>query len=173
MILKSPLYLAIATLLLCFGCSSKKKADPESATPDPENQEVVADGLVVEDVTPDGPLPAFQFKSDSFDFGIITEGDIVEHVFEFENAGAAPLVISSATASCGCTVPEWPKEPIPVGERGSIKVQFNSSNKPGIQNKTVTVTANTDPKVNTLKIRAFVEASQDDQEKPSNSQLDS
>ncbi len=108
------------------------------------------------EVQPDGPLPAFAFGESDHDFGTISEGDIVDHVFAFTNDGDAPLIISSATASCGCTVPLWPKEPIPVGGTGEIKVQFNSRNKPGIQNKTVTITANTYPKITRLKIKANV-----------------
>ncbi len=108
------------------------------------------------DVKPDGPLPSFEFTQEEHDFGTITEGDIVDHVFTFANNGDAPLIISSATASCGCTVPQWPREPIPVGATGEIKVQFNSRKKPGIQNKTVTITANTYPKTSRLKIKANV-----------------
>ena len=110
----------------------------------------------VPDVKPDGPLPTFKFSEESFDFGTITEGDVVDHVFSFVNEGDAPLIISSATASCGCTVPVWPKAPIAPGEQAEIKVQFNSRSKPGVQNKTVTVTANTYPKVTRLKIKANV-----------------
>ena len=108
------------------------------------------------DVKPEGPLPSFKFSEESFDFGTITEGDVVDHVFSFVNDGDAPLIISSATASCGCTVPVWPRSPIAPGEEAEIKVQFNSRSKPGIQNKTVTVTANTYPKVTRLKIKANV-----------------
>lgn len=108
------------------------------------------------EVQPDGPLPSFEFTDVDHDFGTINEGDIVDHVFTFANNGDAPLIISSATASCGCTVPQWPREPIPVGGTGEIKVQFNSRKKPGIQNKTVTITANTFPKISRLKIKANV-----------------
>lgn len=110
---------------------------------------------------PEGPTPSFAFKEESFDFGTIQEGDVVDHTFAFTNTGNAPLIISSATASCGCTVPVWPKEPIPVGGTGEIKVQFNSRNKPGIQNKTVTITANTYPKINRLNIKANVQKAGD------------
>ncbi|REE00586.1 DUF1573 domain-containing protein [Marinoscillum furvescens] len=109
------------------------------------------------EVKPDGPLPSFEFPEESHDFGEIKEGDVVEKIFKFKNTGEAPLIISSATASCGCTVPVWPKEPIGVGEEGEIKVRFDSKGKPGIQNKTVTITANTYPKVNRLKIKANVQ----------------
>tara|TARA_B100001245_G_scaffold217558_1_gene186125 strand:- start:477 stop:1001 length:525 start_codon:yes stop_codon:yes gene_type:complete len=108
------------------------------------------------DVKPEGPLPSFEFAELDHDFGSIKEGDVVEHTFKFKNTGDAPLIISSATASCGCTVPDWPKEPIPVGEEGEIQVRFNSAKKPGVQNKTITITANTYPKINRLRIKANV-----------------
>ena len=109
---------------------------------------------------PDGPLPDFKFTQTAHDFGNINEGDVVEHTFTFTNAGQAPLIISSATGSCGCTIPQWPKEPIPVGGTGEIQVQFNSKNKPGAQSKTVTITANTFPKITKLNIKALVAAQQ-------------
>lgn len=105
---------------------------------------------------PDGPLPAFAFEEDIHDFGTIKDGDVVEHVFTFVNTGDAPLIISDAKGSCGCTVPEKPTAPIPVGGTGELKVKFNSKNKPGVQNKTVTVTANTWPTTHRLRIKANV-----------------
>lgn len=105
---------------------------------------------------PEGPLPTFSFSEELHDFGTIKDGDVVEHVFSFTNTGAAPLIISDAKGSCGCTVPEWPKEPIPVGGTGELRVKFNSKNKPGIQNKTVTITANTWPTTQRLRIKANV-----------------
>lgn len=105
---------------------------------------------------PSGPLPAFKWTQETHDFGTIAEGDIAEHTFKFTNTGEAPLIISNASASCGCTVPSWPKEPIPVGGTGEILVKFNSSNKPGVQNKTVSITANTNPKLSRLNIKAVV-----------------
>lgn len=113
---------------------------------------------VVEEVGT-GPFPAFEFAQEDHDFGSIKEGDVVNHVFKFTNSGEVPLIISSATASCGCTVPQWPKEPVPVGGTGEIHVSFNSKNKPGIQNKTITITANTNPKTTRLKIKANVSPS--------------
>lgn len=106
-----------------------------------------------------GPFPAFEFIGEDHDFGNIKEGDVVSHVFAFTNTGDVPLIISSATASCGCTVPQWPKEPVGVGGTGEIHVSFNSKNKPGIQNKTITITANTNPKTSRLKIKANVSPS--------------
>ena len=108
------------------------------------------------EIKPEGPLPAFEFTEEQHDFGTVKEGDKATHVFSFTNVGEAPLIISSATATCGCTVPEWPKEPIPVGGTGDIKVVYNSANKAGMQRKTVTITANTYPKKSQLQITANV-----------------
>ncbi len=121
---------------------------PTPATPQPQVTEP--------EVKPEGPLPKMQFAKEAHDFGTIKDGDIVEHRFSFKNVGDSPLIISNATATCGCTVPEWPKEPIPVGESGEILVRFNSRNKPGNQSKTVTITANTYPSANKVQIRANV-----------------
>lgn len=107
---------------------------------------------------PDGPLPAFSFAKTVHDFGQITEGDVVTHTFTFTNTGEAPLVIQDAKATCGCTVPSYPKTPIPAGGTGEIVVEFNSSNKPGVQNKTVTLTANTYPSTSKLNIKSVVVA---------------
>jgi len=111
---------------------------------------------VAEEAKPEGPIPTLNFKEKFHDFGEINDGDKVEHVFTFTNTGDAPLLIESAKGSCGCTVPQWPKEPIPVNGSGEILVQFDSKNKPGVQNKTVTITANTYPSVTTLNIKSTV-----------------
>ena len=107
-------------------------------------------------IVPAGAFPKFTFEQEEHNFGHIRDGDIVSHTFRFTNSGEAPLIISKATAACGCTVPQWPKQPIPVGGSGEIQVQFDSSNKPGMQNKVVTITANTESKVKKLLIRAQV-----------------
>ena len=107
-------------------------------------------------VVPAGTFPKFTFREEEHNFGDIQDGAIVSHTFSFTNTGEAPLIISKATAACGCTVPQWPRQPIPIGGTGEIKVQFDSSNKPGQQNKVVTITANTESKVKKLLIRATV-----------------
>ncbi len=86
-----------------------------------------------------------KFNEESFDFGKVTEGEKVTHVFKFYNASTQPLIISNASASCGCTTPTWPKEPILPGKEGEISVTFNTAGKVGLQDKLITVTANTDP----------------------------
>ena len=88
------------------------------------------------------PKPEMVFEETSFSFGDIHQGDKVVHIFKFKNKGKAPLVISNATATCGCTIPEYPKEPVAPGRKGEIKVEFNSAGKMGQQNKVVTITHN-------------------------------
>ena len=97
-------------------------------------------------------LPKMTFATDSFKFGTITEGEKVAHGFEFTNTGKSYLNIISASGSCGCTVPEWPKKPIAPGEKGIINVTFNSAGKNGHQTKDVTIHTNCEPTTN----RVFV-----------------
>ncbi|WP_025743621.1 DUF1573 domain-containing protein [Aquimarina pacifica] len=101
-------------------------------------------------------FPVMAFAETEHDFGTINEGDVVEHKFEFTNTGKAPLVIVSAKGSCGCTVPEWPKEPIAPGATGEMLVKFNSNGKPNQQTKQVTITANTEAGKEIIKIKASV-----------------
>ncbi|MEL6536840.1 MAG: DUF1573 domain-containing protein [Bacteroidota bacterium] len=107
---------------------------------------------------PGGLLPTFNFEETSFDFGTIQEGTKAVHIFKFTNQGEAPLLISEAQGSCGCTVPSYPKEPIPVGGTGEIRVEFNSQGRTGNQQKFVSLTANTNPSITRLSIKAEVEA---------------
>lgn len=100
--------------------------------------------------------PKLSFDKTEHDFGTINEGDIVETVFEFTNTGKSELIITSAKGSCGCTVPEWPKEPIAPGEKGEIKVKFNSYKKPNKQQKQVTLMTNTAEGKEILIIKAQV-----------------
>lgn len=85
------------------------------------------------------------FEENEFDFGEIDEGGIVKHTFNFTNTGKAPLLITHARSTCGCTIPEWPSEPIEPGKSGEIYVEFDTKGKKDFQSKPVTITANTFP----------------------------
>jgi hypothetical protein len=87
---------------------------------------------------------SISFDSTVYDFGTVNEGDIVETTFTLTNSGKTDLVITKAQPSCGCTVPTWPKAPIKPGETGEIKVKFNTSGKPNRQQKSITLTTNTE-----------------------------
>ncbi len=105
---------------------------------------------------PEGPLPVINFEKTDHDFGTVAEGQKVSYTYKVTNSGEAPLIIQNAQPSCGCTVPTWTKDPIPVGGTGFVTAEFDSNGKPGIANKTITVTANTWPKVTTLRFKAMV-----------------
>ncbi|MCM5663923.1 DUF1573 domain-containing protein [Galbibacter mesophilus] len=102
-------------------------------------------------------LPVMKFEETEHDFGNIPQGQTVEKVFKFTNTGDAPLVITDAKSSCGCTIPEKPEEPVAPGETGEILVKYNGSGKNQVT-KTITITANTEKGTEQLKIKAFVEA---------------
>ncbi len=115
-----------------------------------------------EPAAPTGPTTTLTFEELEHDYGVIEQGEKVNHVYKFKNTGNEPLIISNAKGSCGCTVPSWPKEPIPVGGTGEIKVQFDSKGKKGKQSKRVTITANTDPVNTYLTIKGEVNAPEGD-----------
>lgn len=103
--------------------------------------------------------PVMTFDKTIHDFGSIQEGERVETLFTFTNTGKSDLVIVDARGSCGCTVPEYPKNtPIAPGASGQIRVSFDSSNKPNLQQKTVTISANTESGRETIRIKALVQA---------------
>jgi hypothetical protein len=101
-------------------------------------------------------LPAITFEEEFHDFGEVQEGAVVEHTFTFKNEGEGPLIISNAQGSCGCTVPDWPRQPIAPGQTGQIKVSFNSKGRAGRQDKRVTLTTNAVPQSKVLNITSTV-----------------
>ncbi len=85
----------------------------------------------------------FKFNSDeTFDFGELQEGPQAEHIFEFKNTGNEPLIIQNVSASCGCTTPEWQKEPVLPGKTGKITVHYNTQGRPGPFTKSIFITSN-------------------------------
>ncbi len=104
---------------------------------------------------PDGPV--MKFEKEEFNFGNIKQGDKVQYEFEFVNAGKEPLIITEAHGSCGCTVPEWPKQPLKKGEKGVIKITFDSTGKQGMQDKTVTITSNSTDSPKILHVKGNIE----------------
>ena len=99
--------------------------------------------------------PEVTFDETEHDFGTIDQGTNVEHTFTFTNTGEAPLVITNATSSCGCTVPEFTREPIAPGEKGELLVKFDGTGQNQVT-KTINITTNTEAGREQLKIKAFV-----------------
>ena len=163
-ILKSFLFVA-AAMMLTVACKDTKSNDdaravPASTTPTNTTQ---APPAAPAEVVPVGPLTTIVYPETEFDFGEIEEGEKIVHEFAFKNTGSEPLVISKAVGSCGCTVPDWPREPIAAGQEAVIKVQYDSRGKGKTraeggraENKRVTITANTDPANTYLYIKGKV-----------------
>jgi len=101
-------------------------------------------------------MPAITFQKTEFDFGRIYEGEKVKYNFKFTNTGKSDLIITSAKGTCGCTVPDYPKNPVKPGEEESVSVEFNSAGRNGQQSKTITITTNAQPPTVVLTIRAMV-----------------
>lgn len=101
-------------------------------------------------------LPIIDFEEEEHDFGKIVQGEKVSYDFKFTNVGKGNLVISNAAASCGCTVADFPKEPIPPGKTGKITVEFNSEGKSGYTEKTITVVTNCEPNTKILKVKVDI-----------------
>jgi len=82
------------------------------------------------------------FDHDEHHFGDVYEGEKVEHTFSFKNTGTGQLIFQNVISTCGCTAPEWPKDPIEAGGEGKIRIVFNSKGKIGRQNKVITMRSN-------------------------------
>jgi hypothetical protein len=136
-----------AFVMLSFtGASFAQSSDHVHTAAAPETKVVV-----------NADAPVMKFDKEEYSFGTIKQGDKVEYAFEFVNTGKEPLIITEAHGSCGCTVPEWPKQPLKKGEKGTIKVTFNSAGKVGMQDKTVTITSNAADSPKILHIKGNVE----------------
>lgn len=157
----------ILILIIFQGCKSE---DQNSNSTDSDQDSLVKHGLnhskdatesPFDSMKPRDPeadqIALIEFLEVSHDFGTIKEGDIVKHTFKFQNVGKKnPLVITNVIADCGCTTPDWTREPIAPGKFGQITLQFNSDGKKGRVNKSVTVEANTEKPRYILKFRADV-----------------
>ncbi len=147
MMRKSIGLLTLSLVLLTSACKKESAADKITD----------ADMATIEAAKAlEGKFPIVKLDKEVHDFGTINEGDKVETEFMVTNGGEVDLIISDAKGSCGCTVPEPPKEPIKPGASAPIKVTFDSNGKPGAQKKTVTLTTNTEKGYETFEIKANV-----------------
>ena len=97
-----------------------------------------------------------RFDAETFEFGTAPRGEVIEHDYRFVNDGGVPLLITDARSTCGCTVADYPKQPVPPGGQGTISVRFDTKNKSGRQRKPITLTANTYPATTTLYVAGTV-----------------
>jgi hypothetical protein len=114
---------------------------------------------------PNPNAPDFKFDQDQFDFGTIPQGTPVTHDFNFTNIGKEPLIISNAQASCGCTIPNWPKDPVLPGKTSKITVTYNAAHAGGFT-KSITITSNAKTPMSVIYIKGTVQAKPVDQTTP-------
>ncbi|HKK40312.1 MAG TPA: DUF1573 domain-containing protein [Cryomorphaceae bacterium] len=141
--------IAMVVLALFAGCE-----DSENRSVGTEMIDIPTDeeGMVDQD-----EIPVIEFNETTFEVGRITQGEIINHTFEFTNTGEAPLVITSVDGSCGCTIPRsYPKGKVMPGEGGKIEVEYNSDGKAGVQKVSIIVSANTIPAATQLLIKTEV-----------------
>jgi hypothetical protein len=142
------IFVCILGLISLAACKSNSSSDlPGSIVNNPNT----ADGK-----TDPAKLPVIEFEKDFHDFGRLVSGDKVRYSFKFMNTGKSLLIISDVSTSCGCTVSDYPRQPIKPGEGGTVDVSFDSENRHGLQNKSVTVFSNTQPPSALLRIQATV-----------------
>jgi hypothetical protein len=165
--------LSVNTYILATKEASKVVQDPmanlsnvSSATPVPQGvnnptagaQAQVLDANNLNMINnPIEAATSIRFEKEVHDFGKVKQNSENTFVYKFKNTGTNPLVIESATGSCGCTVPNYPKEPIMPGKTGDIEVVYRPGTQEAAQEKTVTIVANTNPKSTIIKLKAFVE----------------
>jgi Protein of unknown function (DUF1573) len=150
---KNILALVIVAFLSFTSCKKQEGVDPNTGLPTviqtSDNYGMPAKSNL--------PETTITFEHDEHDFGIINEGVKVDYTFNFTNSGNNDLQITNAVGSCGCTVPEYPKELIKPREKAKIKVSFNSAGKSGKQEKSVTLTANIANQYQVIHIKANIE----------------
>jgi hypothetical protein len=163
--------LFITSIFAVFACNQKGSDNSGSSVSNDATEQVsINEGSEGQNIDPDvitnkesasghkgkPAEPVFKFEEEEWDFGTITEGAKVSHTFRFKNVGNAPLVIQSATASCGCTIPKFSKEPIAPGEEGKIPVEFDSKGKESQITKDINIIANTNPVQKIIRIKVNV-----------------
>lgn len=149
MIRKALIILSLAGVLVA-GC--KNQSGSETKYP----ADMVKNPKTAVGKVSDKGMPQMTFTEEEHDFGKVIQGEKVTFSFRFKNTGDGNLIIADVSSSCGCTVPKFTKEPISPGDDGTIQVTFDSNNRKGFQNKTVTVVSNTQPNTKVLRIKAMV-----------------
>lgn len=164
-------FFAICAVFLFMSCQNdggniskaEKTVEEIKAESKISNSQVVRNPVSANDPIDTVNVAKIKFDTpEGYDFGTVKEGTVVEHTFAFTNTGKIPLVISDARSTCGCTVPEKPQEPIAPGEKGEIKVKFNTKGKPNQQSKPIIITANTYPKESRVMLTGTVQPVKDE-----------
>ena len=154
--IKYAFILLLGIALASTACKRDGEQVKGIAAGDGPNSSLIRNPASADLPTDTNQLARITFPEATFDFGTVKEGMVVEHKFQFTNSGKTPLTILKARSSCGCTVPEWPEEPIPPGGTGEITAKFNTDGRVGDQRKAIYVLANTYPNETKIELRGTV-----------------
>jgi len=150
-------FLLFSICILFHSCASSNTQDAPDMSGHLSTDLVESPRSLTDDSVALNNLGRLFFTDTIHDFGKVTEGEIVEVDFDFENRGKKDVIISEAKASCGCTVPSYPEQPLKSGAKDKIRVTFNSEGKKGYNEKMIIVHTNGNPATYNLFIRAEVE----------------
>lgn len=157
--MKNILFFLAAGGLLWFGCqNSSSESVQEIRDGNGANSSMVRNPVSANVPLDTNQLARITYSEMEFEFGTVDEGTIVEHQFHFTNTGKVPLIISNCRSSCGCTIPEWPHDPVPPGSTGVITAKFNTEGKIREQKKIIYVTANTYPNETRVQLHGLVKS---------------
>ena len=150
----------ISLIIISFFCTSffscNDAAKKVESTQNRLSTDLVNNNQTLNEKNENLSQPIVEILDPEFNFGEIKQGEKVSHNYKIKNIGNSDLLISSAKGSCGCTVPEWPKDPIKPGKEANIKVTFDSKGKKGKQAKRVTLMTNAIPNVKILTIKGNI-----------------
>lgn len=144
---RTAFFIGLLLIVLTAGCNSKDDSEV------PSEQFWSSDNA-------EGRIARIVFDTVVNDLGRLNEGEQVIAYYSYTNEGDAPLLIKGIRAGCGCTVPDWKKDPLAPGDREHIRVVFNSSGKTGYQDIRITVNSNADPPRVELRLKSIVESNQ-------------
>ena len=143
------LSLLLIIFFLISGCNNNN-------TTSDKNKQIVKNTITSSNKFDDSSLPKIKFDKETFDFGVIIQGEKVSHTFKYKNTGGTDLIIREVKATCGCTVAKFSKDPLAPGQEGTIEVVFNSEHRTGMQHKIIFIWSNTQPDRNNVSITAEV-----------------
>ncbi|MFK5879406.1 MAG: DUF1573 domain-containing protein [Flavobacteriaceae bacterium] len=147
--MKKVVFMAVALAIVTFTSCTKESASAKVKVENVKEAEL-------RDAAISKGAPIIEWDKTEHDFGTINQGDKVETVFTLTNVGEGDLIVTKAKGSCGCTVPQWPREAIAPGKTAEIKVVFNSRSKKNKSTNTITLTTNTAKGSEVVRIKAFV-----------------
>lgn len=158
--IKLVFWVVIGGILILLACGEEGKDGRSVKEIRPEDKRIA--DMIRTPISADGNadtvnVAKISFEQREFNFGTVKEGEIVEMDFVFTNSGRIPLLIADARSTCGCTVPEWPKDPIEPGDSGKITVKFNTTDRQYEQNRPISLIANTYPRQTDIILKGYVE----------------